>query len=361
MRLPLALTVFVVALALAAPAAAHLGSTKYVHVEPTAEGAALRVEIEVVDAAVELGLGEDAPSGEVLVRGEEVALWLSRGIALRAEGGACTATPGDVEPVTRDAKAYLAVDLAYRCPEPVRGLVLRDDTVFDGDPRHESIVRVGAGRGDAHVLRAGRREANVGDPAGAGALALTFLWEGVVHLATGYDHVLFLLSLLLAAGFVADREGTKRALRDVAILVTAFTIGHSVTLIAAALGVVVLPSRLVESAIAASIVLVAAHNVFRPEVRGPLPWLAFAFGLVHGFGFSSVLVELGLPRERLVLALLSFNVGIELGQLAFTAVVLGPIAWAARHRSYKPIVVRGGSIAIAAIAAVWLVERIAGS
>jgi hypothetical protein len=172
--------------------------------------------------------------------------------------------------------------------------------------------------------------------------------------------VLFLLSLVLAAGLVAAREGTRKALRDVAILVTAFTIGHSVTLIAAALGVVVLPSRLVESLIAASIIVVAGANVWKPEARKSIPWLAFGFGLIHGFGFSSVLAEYGLPTGHRVLALLCFNVGIELAQLAFVAVVLFPLAWAARYDGYRAVVVRGGSVVIALLAAVWLAERALG-
>jgi hypothetical protein len=144
-------------------------------------------------------------------------------------------------------------------------------------------------------------------------------------------------------------------------IVTAFTIGHSVTLALAALDVVVAPSALVESAIAASVVIAAVLNLWRPSAGAERPWLALGFGLVHGFGFSSVLAEVGLPKGERVLALFSFNVGIELAQLAFVALVLWPLALLARRRFYERAVLVPGSLAIAAIAAFWFVERAAGA
>ncbi|MFW5921606.1 MAG: HupE/UreJ family protein [Polyangiales bacterium] len=345
-----------------AGASAHLGSTKYLRVERTDRGAHVQVDIEALDASMELGLGEDVDVAAIMQRREQVTAWLAEGLAVRQRGRACDASAGELRSVRRDERPFLSLEIDYRCSRPGGTLVLRDDTVFPDDPQHEAIVRLAfpGEEVDAVVLRAGDREAELGEPPGWSHLAGVFLWEGVLHLVTGYDHVLFLLSLILASGFVAVRRGLRIALRDVAILVTAFTIGHSVTLIAAALGVVVLPSQLVESVIAGSIVAVALLNIVRPEARGPMPWLAFGFGLIHGFGFSSVLAELGLPRERTVLALLAFNVGIELAQLAFVAVLLGPIAWAAQLNGYRNVVVRGGSAVIGLLAGVWLIERVLG-
>jgi hypothetical protein len=172
--------------------------------------------------------------------------------------------------------------------------------------------------------------------------------------------LLFLLSLLLTAGELAKKHGQRRALKDVAFVVTAFTLGHSVTLVAAALGVIVLPARLVESVIAASIVVVAVLNIARPESRKHMPYLALCFGLIHGFGFSSVLSDLGLPSRARVLCLLSFNVGIELAQLGCVAVAIGPLAWLATKPGYREWVVRGGSMVIAALATFWMIERALG-
>ncbi|MDQ3032411.1 MAG: HupE/UreJ family protein [Myxococcota bacterium] len=340
---------------------AHRGSAKYVTVERVEGGAHVDVELEIVDAAVELGMDEGAPAAAVLARGAEIGALIARGITIRGEGGPCEAdVEGLGEVDEEDGPPRLYVTLTYACPAPARELVMRDETVFPTDAQHEAFVRIRfAGDTDARVLRPGRQEVALGDPPSVPALLWRFVVEGVIHLVTGYDHLLFLLSLVLTAGGLARREGYRVAMRDVAIVVTAFTLGHSVTLIAAALGVIVLPSRLVESVIAGSIAVVALLNVWRPEERRGMPVLALAFGLVHGFGFSGVLAELGLPARARVLSLLAFNVGIELAQLAFVAVLLAPLAWLAGKPGYRTWVVRGGSIAIALLALVWLVERVA--
>ncbi|MBZ0115374.1 MAG: HupE/UreJ family protein [Sandaracinaceae bacterium] len=336
---------------------AHRGSGKWLRVEPTTEGAIVEVELELADVAVELGLPEDAPAAAVLARSDAIRAWIARGVRVRAETQECTSQVSAPRAIERDEGARVIVELRFRC-SPARGLVLRDQTVFDSDPQHEAYVRERFGsETDARVLRRGRQEVPLGEPPSALALLARFALEGMLHLAGGYDHLLFLLSLVLTAGGLAAREGKRRALGDVAFLVTAFTLGHSVTLIAAALGVVVLPAKLVESVIAGSIVVVALLNVWRPRERREMPWLALGFGLVHGFGFSGVLAELGLPARARVLSLVAFNVGIEAAQLAFVALLIVPLAWMARLRGYERWIVRGGSIAIALLASAWLLER----
>ena len=174
--------------------------------------------------------------------------------------------------------------------------------------------------------------------------------------------MLFLLSLLLPAVLVrrqrAWQAGTsfRGAFVDVAKVVTAFTLAHSITLSLAALSVVALPSRWVESAIALSVVLAALNNVFPVVASGR--WIgAFGFGLLHGFGFAGALQDLGLPTGSLALSLAGFNLGVEAGQLAIVVLFL-PLAFALRSTwTYRWIVVGGGSLAIATIASVWLVER----
>jgi len=346
----------------ASPARAHLGSTKYLHVEPGSNGdVGVRVSLETVDAAMQLGLGEDAAAAAVLARADELQAWLLAGITVRG-AAPCVGQVGTPVEEQRDARSFIAVQLRFQCV-PGETLTLRDDTVFPDDRQHEALVYL-EGRADgAAVLRTGQRELALGGPPRtAGDLALTFVWEGMLHFALGYDHVLFLLSLLLGVGLGADaRPAFRKVLRDLAWLVTAFTLGHSVTLALAALEVVVLPSQPVEIAIAASIVAVALHTCFRPRGRRVLPYVAGVFGLIHGFGFSSVLRELGLPAEDTVLALVSFNVGIELAQLAFVALAIGPLLAAAKQpAAYERWLVRGGSLAIAAMASFWVVERVLG-
>ncbi len=143
-----------------------------------------------------------------------------------------------------------------------------------------------------------------------------FIGAGIEHIFLGYDHIAFLVSVVL----------WSRRLWPVVKIVTAFTLAHSITLSLAALDVVRIPSAVVEPAIAASIVYVAAENFLSRDV-GKRWRITFCFGLIHGFGFASALQELGLPRSALVPALASFNIGVEIGQIAIVSVVM-PLLWA---------------------------------
>jgi hypothetical protein len=191
---------------------------------------------------------------------------------------------------------------------------------------------------------------------------LSFGGEGVWHIWIGIDHILFLLALLLPA--VLQREAAQwrpvHRFRDAFVnvfkIVTAFTVAHSLTLSLATLQVIKLSSKWVESAIAASVLLAAANNV-RPFFRGRAWVVAFAFGLIHGFGFANVLTELGLPRNVLLLALVGFNLGVEVGQLAIVAVFL-PVAYGLRGTwLYQNLLLRIGSWLIVGIAGIWMLER----
>ena len=151
-------------------------------------------------------------------------------------------------------------------------------------------------------------------------------------------------------------EGFRAAFIDVLKIVTAFTVAHSITLSLATLQVVSLPARISESAIAMSVVLAALNNLF-PIILGRRWVVAFCFGLIHGFGFASVLTDLGLPSGVLALALVGFNLGVEVGQIAIVAIFL-PVAYLLRRTwLYRSLVLVGGSSAIVAVAALWFVER----
>ena len=191
-----------------------------------------------------------------------------------------------------------------------------------------------------------------------------FLKEGVSHIWTGYDHILFLLALLLPSVLQRELNGWRGvaafrpAFIQVLKIVTAFTVAHSLTLSLAALQIVRLPSRLTESAIALSVMLAALNNL-RPMVRERGWLVAFVFGLVHGFGFANALSELGLGGGGLLAVLAGFNLGVETGQLAIVAVFL-PVAFALRRSWFYQIpVLRMGSTVIILIASTWFVERVA--
>lgn len=177
--------------------------------------------------------------------------------------------------------------------------------------------------------------------------AAEFFKLGMKHIFLGYDHILFLLALL-----VVDRLGT------VVKIVTSFTVAHSLTLMLAALQVVALPSRFIESAIAATIVYVAIENLWVKDTHHRW-WLTFAFGLIHGFGFANVLRELGLPAAGLARSLIAFNLGVEAGQLAIVATVW-PLWRLGANRPWGVWLARGSSVAIGICGLLWLLDRTFG-
>lgn len=214
--------------------------------------------------------------------------------------------------------------------------------VLFGDEAHTAVFDDGNGhlnwsRGEGADAQAGHHETASG-----------FFTLGVEHIFIGYDHILFLLALILWGG----------RLWSLIKIVTAFTIAHSITLALAALEIVMLPGRLIECAIAASIIYVAAENFFirKSDHR----WvLTFAFGLIHGFGFANVLAELQLPQQALAQALVLFNVGVEAGQIAIVAILFPVILWLSKRECYPRIVYACSSV-ILLFGAGWLVERVFG-
>lgn len=187
--------------------------------------------------------------------------------------------------------------------------------------------------------------------------------EGIWHIWIGFDHILFLLALLFPAGLRAAHAPAERSrwapmLKDVLALVTAFTVAHSITLSMAALRIVSLPPRLIETTIAVSIVVAGWR--MRQAISRPATWIAFGFGLIHGFGFANVLADMQLPPGSLAWSLFAFNIGVELGQCAIVLLVLPAISYARRHPFYQRSFMPAAAAIIAAIGVVWSLERGAG-
>src|SRR5690242_8041174 len=260
--------------------------------------------------------------------------------------------------------AYAVLRFGAHCPAAPRVLTVRYTLLFDLDPQHRGLLRFEEpGRTLAAVFSPDRNTWRY--ESRSPVLARQFLEyfeTGVWHIWTGFDHLLFLCALLLPA-VLEYRGGRWQAVAtfrpaffEVLGIVTAFTIAHSITLGLAVLGFVTVPSRLVESAIAASVVLAALNNLY-PLIEKRLWVVAFVFGLVHGLGFSNVLTDLGLPSSALAVSLVSFNLGVEAGQAAIVAVFL-PMAYLSRWSWLYPRLALGfGSCCIAAVASVWLIER----
>jgi hypothetical protein len=234
----------------------------------------------------------------------------------------------------------------------------------DIDPSHRGLLTlIDGGVSQTGVLggKAAAEQFMVDAPA-RGRAFIEYLQAGIWHIWSGIDHLLFLISLLLPAVLLrrnARWEPVPRvrpAFFNILKVVTAFTVAHSITLSLAALDVVRLPSRLTESIIAASIIVAALNNIF-PLVTKSRARIAFAFGLLHGFGFASVLADMGLPHGARLISLLAFNLGIETGQLAVVMLIM-PIVYALRTGAvYRRAVMPWGSGLIAVVALVWLVQR----
>ena len=269
-------------------------------------------------------------------------------VVLRAGETRCEPGPGQLEPSAFDAPSF-TMRIDFACGGVVRELEVQDN-VFDVlGPDHHTLARIDGPSGTQQFAFApDSREARfVVDGPGARARTTgSFFTLGVHHILSGYDHLLFLLGLLLPGG----------GLLSLAKIITAFTIAHSVTLSLAVLQVVTLPDRLIEAVIALSIAFVAAENLFRTPTVSRRWLVSFCFGLVHGFGFSSALRELGLPTQGLALSLLGFNVGVEVGQALVVAACL-PLLFLLRRTRWESRAVMSSSLAILLVGLVLFVER----
>jgi len=260
--------------------------------------------------------------------------------------------------------AYSVILFNLDCPVPVAILDIDYSLFFDLDPQHRGLLRVEYQKSTHTAIfspteKRHRIELAEVKPAAA---FLQYLNEGIRHIWTGYDHILFLLSLLLPA-VVYRQAGQwhpvsrfRPVLMEVIKIVTAFTVAHSITLSLATLELISLPSRWVESAIAASVLVAALNNLY-PVILKKLWLVAFGFGLVHGLGFANVLKDLGLPQNMLILTLLAFNLGVEIGQLGIVSGFLPAAFWGRQSWWYRILVFGMGSVMIAIVAGIWLLER----
>ena len=260
---------------------------------------------------------------------------------------------------------YAALHFQGTCPAAPSQLGVHYRFLFDRDPSHHGLLKSNHDGVELAVTFSDNQRRHHLDTSGAGQWQAFqgFVHQGIHHILIGYDHILFLLTLLFPAVLVWQRGSwqpaptMRGALTQTLAIVTAFTVTHSLTLALATLGIITLPAWLVESAIALTVALGAAANLL-PGLF-PKRWImAFVFGLVHGLGFASVLADLGLMGDGIVLPLLGFNIGVELGQIAIVLLFV-PLAYLARDTAlYKRVFVPVGSVAIMVLAGVWLVERL---
>lgn len=351
-----------------APAHADKFSDSYLFLDAKEKLVEGQWDIALRDLDNVIGLDRDGDGAitwdETRSKNAEIAAYALPRLALSTPRGNCQLSAGEQLVDHHSDGAYIVLRFQASCPSTIDSLTIRYSLLFDVDPQHKGLLKLkGNGSTLTGIFSADQR---VGTFSTSKPSQLqdfvAYVKTGIWHIWTGFDHLLFLFSLLLPAVLYSSgarwqpSSSFKASCLDVLKIVTAFTVSHSLTLSLATLHIVTLPSRWVESAIAASVIVAALNNLY-PVVRGRRWLVAFAFGLVHGFGFATVLTDLALPPAQLTLALVGFNCGVELGQLVIVAIFL-PFAFVLRRTwLYQRVAVIAGSLMITAVASIWLIER----
>lgn len=348
---------------------AHKASDSYLNIEQV-DASTLHIQWDIAlrDADVLLNLDTNNDRqltwGEVVIRTPELEQLVAKNLVLRRNTQDCKNYY--FKPVAIDNHvdgAYAVMDFTVQCEQT--GLwAIQYSLLQHIDVLHRGILRWQAQhqKSQTMVLAASQQWFILDDLTQQHTL-FSFWQEGIGHIWAGYDHILFLLSLLLPVVLMRHQQKWQpvqrwqTALLDATGIVTAFTLAHSLTLVLAALNWIYLPSRLVESLIAASVIIAAIHNVW--PVLHKWRWLmAFVFGLIHGFGFASALTDLTAGLETPLWALLGFNLGVETGQLVIVMIFI-PLAYCYRASPYyQRWLLTGGSLAIASVASLWLCQRL---
>jgi HupE/UreJ protein len=348
----------------------HSLSASYLTVKTDVERSGLtgRWEIALADLQTLLDLDVDGNAavtwGEVKARTARIVAVTMPGLDLRQGGSACSASADGLQLNQRTDGYYVVLEFVAPCSAWGGELQVAERLFFERDRTHRTVLAVHRGTShsavvltpDSPVWHAAARDG------GALSALRKFFAEGVWHIWIGYDHLAFLLLLLLPVvlrgegGAWASAGSARPVLWSALRIVTAFTVAHSLTLSLAALGIVTPPDRPVEMAIAGSVAVAGALNLF-PAAANFAAAIAFGFGLIHGFGFAGALGELGLERSAVTAPLAGFNLGVETGQLAIVAAVL-PLLFVARSSSfYRSRLVPVVSIAVGLLAVGWLIER----
>jgi hypothetical protein len=373
-KMHLPATVMLVALAwlfLSVSAQAHEPSKSYLSLTLESERFTGKWDVPLRDlqSIVPFGLDKNglAPVEQLQTRFHDLTDYAFSHLQIALDGRAVAPRLVSSKPTVEELSdgAYLQINFVLEHFPSPQIVTVNYQLFFETNSLHRGLLRIEAG-GKVQIAAFSpdrpRQEFQLAAPS-QGRQFIGFLREGIWHIWTGYDHILFLLALLLPS--VLLREGSRwrgvnafrPALYNVLKIVTAFTVAHSLTLSLATLGFVKLPSRFTESAIALSVALAAANNLW-PVVRERGWIVAFVFGLIHGFGFATALSDLGLRSGSLLITLIGFNCGVELGQLAIVAVFL-PVAFLMRRTwLYQSPLLQLGSACVIVVAISWCAERV---
>jgi len=340
------------ALLWAVPALAHPVPFSYLDLRLTSDAVDASIVMHVIDVAhdLDIDLPETLLDPNVAAgREAEIAALVGRRIGIDADGRRLAAVWGAIEPLPDRQAVRLVARMSLDRPT---GVLSVGGVLFPYDPNHRTFVNVYEDADPTQaILDAGRTDFEyfAGTRQGALAVVQRFIPAGIHHILIGPDHILFLVGLLLLGG----------TFKRLTLIVTGFTIAHSITLSLAALNVVSPPASIIEPAIALSIVFVGADNLLKKDGRDVRAWIAFGFGFIHGFGFANVLREMDLPARALGWSLFSFNVGVEVGQLVIVAVVAAALGLVrSRSEAFGRRLAVAGSVGVIAAGSFWFAQRI---
>lgn len=371
-----ALAMFCVAtLVFSPPALAHKASTSYLHLRADGNTLTGRLDLAVrdLDFALQIDANEDGAItwGELKAARPRIEDYVSQRIDVTSSGKRCPLAVEDFRVVEHSDGHYAVLMLSGSCPSRIAALDIDYRLLFDVDALHRGLAAIEfvSTRGlesqsalfapDAHTLKFAPAASTLTRVFGQ------YFKAGLFHVWSGLDHLLFLAGLFLPAvlrrihGRWTPVPNLATALRDAALIVTAFTIAHACTLTLAALGTFTVPSRAVESAVALTVLFASLNNLV-PMVYRDLFWLSGVFGLIHGAAVASALIDLGLPATGRVWALLAFNVGVEAAQLSLLALVIFPAYAMRKTRFYRFGVLSPGSAIVAVVGLCWFIERAFG-
>ncbi len=326
-----------------------------------------QLELTVADLEYKIGLDRDFNGkitwGELSENSDRLFKYVRDGIKIQNNKKTCKVSYQGLKVNQRIQKNYALLELAVQCPDKVQTLTVNYQLMFDVDAKHKLILGINeADKSVTRILTANKPEINYSRKNSSWG-NIDFILSGIEHIWIGYDHILFLLCLLLAAIKTqkSGKQGSRKPIRKIMIevikLVTAFTIAHSVTFLLANFGIVKISPDLTEAVIALTVVMVALNNIFNVFDSG-LWKIVFALGLVHGLGFANVMSALELSKAQSVLSILMFNAGVEIGQLLLIIIFVPVLVLLSGYKLYFKYLRPGMSWFISIIGVMWFIERI---
>lgn len=347
--------------------AAHQLSTAYIELNslpnnPNVFTGSWQIEIADLEYNIDFDQNNDGDITwrEVLAQKVNLDAYVVTSVLAKQKGNQCAISlTGNLKMTERFNQPYLVMPIELNCFAN-GAIFIEYQALFAVNPNHKAIASIN-GQPFVYSVKQSVFEFDLKSTSYL-ATFVEFSYQGVLHIWKGLDHILFLVALLLTcvltrkSGQWCENSSNKQIFIQTAWIVTAFTIAHSITLTATALDFLSPNIQWVEIGIAISVLLAALNNIWPLVLR--LGWITFAFGLLHGMGFASVLGDLGLSQDYTVLSVLAFNLGVELGQLAILAIAIPVLITIKRFNWYRKWAMPSGSLGIALIALLWSIERV---